>query len=271
MKGKILLAFLTLVLFSGCQENYLQLEKKEKFTYSAFHIAVRLSNFENVKNLINQKELNIVDPFGDTALIDATRNNNTKIATFLICYGADISIKDKNSFLPLDIATRNNNTNLVKLLTSKNLDSSCGYTFFKNELANISPKNATFDKNDLSFTFYQSVDLTNSFKTQLDKFIPILFKKLEKKENIIERIEIKSHTSSYAKNQHSSIGMFIRNKELSQERVRSIFNHISNMDISAKLKKKIVPFSMSSKDLILVNDKEDPLNSNRTEIKVILK
>jgi ankyrin repeat protein len=270
MKDNIFLLSLIGFLFIGCNNDIIQLEKKEQFKYSPLHTAVRLNNLEHVKLLINDKDLNISDPYGDSPLMDALRNNNTEIAHFLICNGADISFLDKNSYSPMDIAVRNNNTQLVRLLNSNDINLYCGNSFLKKELSTIQSKDIKFYKNLLSFTFYKETNLNDEFKNKLNTFIPKFISIIEKEKDKIERILIKNHTTSFANNQHTQIGMFIANTKISQKNADEILEYV-NKSIDSSNKIKFEAIGMSSKEVIIINGKEDTFNSKRTEFKIILK
>lgn len=273
MKGNIVFLLLMGLIFNACEKIELEpkLNGAKEFKYSPLHIAVRLNNLDNVKRLLNDKDLNKKDPYEDTPLLDAVRNNNTQISKLLICNGADINIKDKNNYTPLDIAVRNDNTHLVRILNNKNIPSLCGNTFLKKELALLTDENITFIKDSLSFNFYGESKLSDRFKENLSSFIPRLFNTLEKQKNIIEEIQIKSHTSSMAKNQSTIIGSYIENKKNSTRNANNIHSYLNTLKVNKELLALLKAYGMSSSETIEINGKEDKVKSFRTEIKIILK
>lgn len=273
MKGNILFLFFISIVFSACEKIDLEpkLNEAKQFKYSPLHIAVRLNNLENVKELINAKNINIKDPYGDTPLLDAIRNNNTQISKLLICNGSNTNIKDNNNYTPLDIAVRNNNTQLVKILNHKNVAVLCGNTFLKRELSLLANKNIAFIKNDLSFNFYGKSTLNNNFKKDISSFIQILFNTLEKQENIIKEIQIKSHTSSLSENQSTIIGSYIENKKNSTKNANDVYKYIHSLKLNKELLGLLKAYGMSSSEPIEINGIEDQQKSLRTEIKILLK
>lgn len=66
--------------------------------------------------LANNANVNLISPGGDTALIEAVRNNSIQIAQMLVNNGADLLHVNNEDQSALDIATRNNQTELRKYL-----------------------------------------------------------------------------------------------------------------------------------------------------------
>lgn len=112
---KIIFTLILIFTFTGC---YQIVQPVKQHKYSPLHTAVRMGQLDSVKLLINSSNLNIIDSYGDTPLIDAVRNNSIQISKILICHGADLNVTDANNYTLLDMALRNNNNEMIKILTS---------------------------------------------------------------------------------------------------------------------------------------------------------
>lgn len=167
MRGKniklLITASLLTLLISGCT----QIEPKAAHKYSELHTAVRLGQLANVQVLANENNINIKDAYNETPLIDSVRNNNTEISFFLICMGADTSIKDYNNYSLEDMAIRNENKTLVELLSSKNKKDLCSKpikkdvvlikTFLKKEmLDNVEDEVIIVQEDSILYDDYQN-------------------------------------------------------------------------------------------------------------------
>ena len=117
----ILLSLLSIIILTGCY----QITPAKPHKYSALHTAVRLGQSDIVKSLVNNKDLNIKDAYGDTPLVDSIRNNSTIISKILICNGADINITDSNNYSLIDLATRNGNIEIINILKNPNNKTLC--------------------------------------------------------------------------------------------------------------------------------------------------
>ncbi len=79
--------------------------------------AIIAENLEQVTDLLRfGADVNIIDEYGFTPLIEATIMNNTKIAKLLIDQGADANLQDMMGSTALHWAVENNNINLSQLL-----------------------------------------------------------------------------------------------------------------------------------------------------------
>lgn len=70
-------------------------------------------------NLHYGTNLNQLDEYGFTPLIEAAIANNTDIARLLIDYGADVNLQDSTGNTPLHWSAENNNVPLTELLLTK--------------------------------------------------------------------------------------------------------------------------------------------------------
>ncbi len=261
MKGNFIsICFIAILLLSGCQTLKLDnivYKKEKKFKYSAFHIAVRLNNIENVKLLLNKKDLNIKDPFGDYPLTDAIRNNSTEISKLLICNGANIKTIDRNSYSLIDIAVRNNNNDIIKLLKSKNINSSCGSSYLAMELKKLENSYTKFNKEKLAFTFEKNPILSNSTKNQFKLFINKLFNILNTRKNLINQIEIINYYN-VNNNKSTSISQYLEKKKISLDNSKNITKYINEISI--------YNFSSILKPIAISTN-----NDTKIELQIILK
>ncbi len=86
--------------------------------------AAALNNFEIVKYLLNETEINIdvIDNIGNSALIIACEKGLLEIANYLINNGANVNHQNKQGLTPVMKAAEKNNFFVVKLLLEKNID-----------------------------------------------------------------------------------------------------------------------------------------------------
>ena len=89
-----------------------------------FTHATNSNNFEVIKYLLNEAEINIdvVDGFGNTALIIACEKGLLEIANYLINNGANVNHQNEQGATPVMKAAEGNNFFVVKLLLEKNID-----------------------------------------------------------------------------------------------------------------------------------------------------
>lgn len=142
--------------------------------------------------------------------------------------------------------------------------------------------NAVIDRDTLSFKFKEPdvffqkgrEDLTDQFKTILDKFFPRYIKILskEKYKNEIEEIRIEGHTSSEWNDHSSELESYFNNMKLSQARTRSVLEYVMTLKDLEKnrdfLIKKVTANGLSYSQRIMNNDEEDYKKSRRVEFKI---
>jgi outer membrane protein OmpA-like peptidoglycan-associated protein len=140
---------------------------------------------------------------------------------------------------------------------------------------------ATLDRKTLSIRFLEhkiyfkqnSNKIEPAFNKTLNEFFPryidILYSKYQ---NDIEEIRIEGHTSSEWFYQTDPDIAYINNMKLSQERTRSVLQHVLNLRkvINKKkwLKKHLTANGLSSSRLIITNEIEDKEASRRVEFRV---
>ncbi len=89
-------------------------------------MASRFNHLEIANILIENGALvNSIDKFGDTPLLDSTRNAYTKMSKLLLCNKAKSDIKDKYGFKAFDYAVKTNDQLIIKMLESENINSFC--------------------------------------------------------------------------------------------------------------------------------------------------
>lgn len=116
---KILIILMLSIFIIGCTSNV----KVHKYT--PLHDAVRLNQIDNVKLLIDKVNINKLDSFKESPLVDAVRNNSSEISKILICNGSNLNILDSNQNTLSNLAISNNNTEILKFILSKNKSSIC--------------------------------------------------------------------------------------------------------------------------------------------------
>ena len=108
--------------------NGIDINKKDKFGYSAIHIAMVKNLPDMVKILIDSGiNLNLQNNEGITGLHCAAIYNNFSLADLLLRHGADLSIEDKYGNQPLWTATfndkgRNERREMIKLFLKYGAD-----------------------------------------------------------------------------------------------------------------------------------------------------
>jgi len=95
--------------------KYLLYLYKNKIPISLFNLKQELSN-EKYKILITINKYDIDEIGSNIFLYSACQNGNENIVKYLIKFGANINIKDKEKETPLFYACRSGNKNLVKYL-----------------------------------------------------------------------------------------------------------------------------------------------------------
>jgi len=130
-----LTVLITLSLFTGCVQT------SKNYKYSPLHNAVMLNQFQNVKILLPDSNINELDSFKESPIVDAIRNNSSEISKILICNGADLNITDSNNNTLIDLAISNNNTEILELLKNPTSPTLCtGYRYKKQEIKPIIKK-----------------------------------------------------------------------------------------------------------------------------------
>lgn len=93
---------------------------------TALHLSVSLNQFDIASFLIdNGANVNTTDRFGDTPLLDATRNKYTNISELLLCHDAKKDVTDKYKLMPLDYAKKTEDSYVQKLLTKEDISAYC--------------------------------------------------------------------------------------------------------------------------------------------------
>lgn len=83
------------------------------------------NNLNSIANLLLRKGnviVNAIDSNNETPLSYAIKNNNTKMAKYLIQHGANVDVKDKNKKTLLMFAIENKNIEIINKLLSKGSD-----------------------------------------------------------------------------------------------------------------------------------------------------
>ncbi len=130
----VLMEFLEVGCLDGCNELILagiDLNKQDKYGKTALYLATRENHTEIVRTLIDAKanvnlqanppdNLNIYT--GETPLIWAVWNGNTKLVKLLILAGAALDIQDSSGRTPLLVAASKGYLEIVKLLLEAGAD-----------------------------------------------------------------------------------------------------------------------------------------------------
>jgi len=160
MKDKyihISIILLFIFVFTGC------IQTTHNHKYSALHKAVRLNQIQNVKLLINSSQINTLDSFKESPIVDSIRNNSTEISKLLICNGSDLNIIDSHNNTLIDLAINNNNSEILEFLKNQNSPSLCNpYKNIKN-ITNKSIKKdyITNDQEIKEINLVKKFDLAN--------------------------------------------------------------------------------------------------------------
>ena len=141
---------------------------------------------------------------------------------------------------------------------------------------------AAIDKDTLTFTFRSpdvlfatgQNELNDRYKEVLDQFFPRYMGILNGFSSSINEVRIEGHTSSIWNQYTSDTEAYFKNMELSQDRTRSVLNHVYKMrsvkSYQGWIKKHIaaVGFS-SSKAIVNMDGAEDRDKSRRVSFRVI--
>lgn len=96
--------------------------------YSLLHEAAHYSNEETILFLLKRwKDVNVIDDFGNTPLIEAINNKNLPAVKRLVEYKADLSIKNSESNTALWYACAGENKTVVNLLLQHGADANERY------------------------------------------------------------------------------------------------------------------------------------------------
>lgn len=100
---------------------------KNNLGHTPLHLAVMMNEYKIVKFLIkNGANIDTIDTFGDSALIDSVRNRKDNISKLLICNNANTNIKDKYQLEALNYAKKE--TLIYNALKTKELNILCKAT-----------------------------------------------------------------------------------------------------------------------------------------------
>jgi ankyrin repeat protein len=98
-------------------QNYLDLNYKDEYGYSALTIAVKNNNKEALDLLLNAGcDILNVDKWGRSIILEAILLNDLYAARKLIKFGANVNIADYSGNLPLNHAIEKNNLEAVAIL-----------------------------------------------------------------------------------------------------------------------------------------------------------
>lgn len=84
--------------------------------------SIRYNHIDIVKLQINDNNINVTTPIGDTPLLVACKHGNSDIALFLIEYGVDVNARNDKIETALMYACKNNLIEVVKILVKLNVD-----------------------------------------------------------------------------------------------------------------------------------------------------
>ena len=139
---------------------------------------------------------------------------------------------------------------------------------------------ADLDQETLSIRFKSPEVLFDSatailkleFQEILSDFFPRYIKLLYEFRDAIDEVRIEGHTSSAWIGAQSAREAYFRNMELSQARTRAVLEYSLDLEESAQFedwaRKLITANGLSSSQLIMTADGEDPVRSRRVEFRV---
>lgn len=99
---------------------------KDKYGYTALHLAARLDELEIAKLLVkNGATVNSTDVFKDTPLLDSTRNSTNAMSKFLLCNKASKNVKDRHLMTPLHNSSKNSDIFIMMMIQSNDITKMC--------------------------------------------------------------------------------------------------------------------------------------------------
>lgn len=115
------------------------INKKGLYGYTPLHISVGMNNIEITKLLIeNGADVNIKDDKGEIPLIKALRSKEVTISKLLICSGSKRDIEDINNIATMNYLVKNDDYRLINMSFNENIEKYCskeiGITFDKKTL-----------------------------------------------------------------------------------------------------------------------------------------